>query len=446
MLKRITLIIFLVFVTAYSLAQGSFNLQNADKSKLKFELINNLIIIPVEINGVKLSFLLDSGVSKPILFNIINMSDSLQINHIESVFLRGLGGEGAIEAIKSKHNFIKIGNAVNFNQEIFVVYDESLNFAPRLGVPIHGIIGYDIFKKFIVEINYASKFIRLHDPLTYKYRKCKRCQTFDLTLIHNKSYIDGVVEINSKEIPVKLLIDSGGSDALWLFEDKERGIIPTANNFFEDYLGKGLSGSVYGKRSKIESFSLHNFKFKDVNVAFPDSLSISIAKNFKDRRGSISGELLKRFNIIFDYPNRTVTLKKNRNFNHPFHYNKSGIVLEQDAVRIVKEINDRFLYDINKNSGTSSRIIIQTQHLETSYRFIIKPAFTIVELRKKSPAEKAGLMLGDIILSVNSRDAVNLKMQDIIDLFSGEDGKLIRLKIERDGRPLNYEFRLEKLF
>lgn len=441
MLKRIIFTTFLIFVAAFSFAQGSFNLINTKSDKIKFQLINNLIVIPVEVNGVKLSFLLDSGVSKPILFNIINLSDSLQINNVETVYLRGLGSEGSIEALKSKKNIVKIGKAINVNQELYVVFDEGINFAPRLGIPIHGIIGYDLFKDFVVEINYSSKAIKLHNPATYKYKRCKKCRTFELILSHNKPYIDGAIEIDSKEIPVKLLIDSGGSDALWLFENQEKGIMPFDNKYFEDYLGKGLSGSVHGKRSKIKSFSLQDFKFNDVNVAFPDSSSIHIARKYADRSGSIAGELLKRFNVIFDYGNEKVTFRKNSNFKAPFHYNKSGIVLEQDGIRVVRELSDRFFYNRDENTTGADKIIVQS-----SYKIAIKPAFTIVELRKDSPAKKAGLLLGDVILTVNNKDAANLKMQDINSMFSGDDGKLIRLRIDRNGLVLNYEFRLEKLF
>lgn len=438
--QRITLTLFLIFIATFSFSQGSFNLMNTEKDKVDFELINNLIVVPVEVNGVKLSFLLDSGVSKPILFNIINLSDSLRINNVETVFLRGLGADGSIEALKSKGNFVKIGNAINVNQEIYVVFDEGINFTPRLGVPIHGIIGYDIFKDFIVEVKYSSKTLIFHNPRTYNYKECKKCQTFDLTLSQNKPYIDGVVKGNSEEVPVKLLIDTGGSDALWLFEDKSKGLTPVDGKYFEDYLGKGLSGSVHGKRTKISSFSLKSFEFKDVNVAFPDSSSISIARNYKDRSGSISGELLKRFNIIFDYGNGKITLKKNSSFKAPFYYNKSGIVLEQDGIRIIRETGNRFSYGQDSNES-ATKIVLQT-----SYNYVFKPAFTIVELRKGSPAEKAGLLLEDIILRVNNKDTANLKMQEITTMFSDDDGKLIKLSIDRKGRILNYEFRLEKLF
>ena len=99
----------------------------------------------------------------------------------------------------------------------------------------------------------------------------------------NKPYINAEVEIHSKQIPVKLLIDSGGSDALWLFEDDSLGIFPDNKTYFVDFLGKGLSGSIYGKRTRISSFSLKDFQLNKVNVAFPDSSAISYARKFKEK-------------------------------------------------------------------------------------------------------------------------------------------------------------------
>lgn len=435
------ILFFLIFSCTISFAQGNFTLPNSDSDKIRFQLINNLIVIPVEVNGVKLSFLLDSGVSKPLLFNAVYVSDSLQINNVETTYLNGLGAEGAVEALKSKGNEVRIGNAVNLDLELYVIFDEDINFAPRLGIPIHGIIGYDLFRDFIIELNYGSKYLKLHNPKNYNYKKCSNCGTFDLVLSNKKPYIDGSITISSMSIPVKLLIDSGGSDALWLFENKEKGIVPLDGHYFDDYLGKGLSGSVYGKRSKIKSFSLQEFEFNDVNVAFPDASSISTATRFKDRNGSISGELLKRFNMIVDYPNQKITLKKNRNFKAYFHYNKSGIILEEHGVRIVKELTDNAIY----RSDQSNSETIAFEFKET-YKYIFKPAFTIVELRKGSPAENAGLLIDDVILSINNKNSDNIKMHQINSLFSEESGKLIRLKIDRNGTEMNFQFRLEDLY
>lgn len=429
-----------MFLCGFSFAQSGFHLFQTEHSKVKFQLIDNLIIIPVEINGVSLSFIVDSGVSRPILFNIVNTSDSLKLKNVESIYLRGLGDGGSIEALKSTKNLFKIGSAINVNQDVFIITDESINFTSRLGIPVHGIIGYDIFKNFIVEINYGSKYIRFNNPKTFTYKNCKKCETLPLILFNDKPFIDAIVEVNKKSIPVKLLMDSGGSDALWLFENDSLGLVPENNNYFIDFFGRGLSGSVYGKKSKVSKFSINDFHLQNVNVAYPDSAAISFAKKYKERSGSMGGELLRRFNIILDYKNAKVTFKRNNHFKDPFEYNMSGIIIEQDGVRIVKETNDRSQYKLKQPQESLSRLKVVED-----YKFLLKPAFRIVELRPKSPAERAGLKLGDIILSVNNKNVNHLKMQDVNAFFRDKNGKRIKLVIDRDGVIMSFIFKLESL-
>ncbi|TJY37329.1 PDZ domain-containing protein [Pontimicrobium aquaticum] len=437
------LILFVLSLSAYT--QSKYTLQNSEKDKISFKLINNLIVIPVEVNGVPLSFLLDTGVSKAIIFNFVNVSDELKINRTEEFFLRGLGEGDTVQALKSSDNIFKIGDAVNIEQDVFTIFDPSLNFTPQLGIPIHGIIGYDLLKDFVVEINYSKKQIVLHDPDFYQPKKCKKCETFNLDFSTKKPFINGSVAIrdNEKSVPVKLLIDSGGSDALWLFKDKEHNInVPT--RYFDDFLGRGLSGSVYGKRSKISRFSIGSFTLESVNTAFPDSTSIAFAKKFKERNGSLGGEILKRFNVIFDYSNKKITLRKNSSFKEPFYYNKSGISLEHSGMRVVKELDKKqakMPYGTTNNSAGGNII-----NLSKSYKYVLAPSLAIVELRKGSPAEKAGLRLDDIILSVNNKDVHLYSIQEVIQLFYGPDGKRVRMIIDRNGVQMKFSFQLESMF
>lgn len=435
----------IICVSNIGYSQSKFTLQTKKgKDKIRFQLINNLIIIPVEVNGATLSFLLDTGVSRPIIFNYLNVSDSLKIKDTETILLKGLGEGEPVEALRSNNNIIKIGEAIKINQELYAIFDPSLSFAPRLGVPVHGIIGYDVFKDFIVEINYISKYITLTNPEDYVYKKCKKCSSLNLEFYNNKPYINGLVKIDNKEIPVKLLIDSGGSDALWLFEDEGLGI-KSNKKYFNDFLGHGLSGSVYGKRSKIDEFSLKNFKFRRANVAFPDSISIVYAKLHRGRNGSLGADILKRFNLIVDYRKARITLKRNSNYNDRFSYNKSGIEVEHNGVMLVREEDNNFASDrlIGKSAGasTNSNIVIETQ-----YKLALKPAYSIVELRKGSPAEKSGLQIGDVILTINGNSTSNLKLQDVVQLFYQESGKRIKLRVDRKGIILFYEFILKSLF
>ena len=443
--KSLSFFIVLVFcINTIGFTQSKYVVQNKKQTdKVKFKLINNLIIIPVEINGVTLSFILDTGVGKPIIFNFLNAFETLQIKDTETIYLRGLGEGESIKALKSENNIFKVGDAIKLNQDLYTVYGTNLNFAPRLGIPIHGIIGYDLFKDLIVEINYSKKHIRFTNPNKYEYKNCKKCETLNLEFYNNKPYINAEVTIDNKRIPIKLLIDSGGSDSLWLFEDDSLGI-QSNNKFFDDFLGHGLSGSIYGKRSKIDEFSLKKFKLYNANVAYPDSISISFARKFKGRNGSLAGNILKRFNVIFDYRKAKVTIKKNIHFKEAFSYNRSGIELAHEGVRLVKEIDnklpkygDRGLQ--NSQATKRNRIVIDTQ-----YKLLLKPAYTIVELRKNSPADIAGLLIGDIILNINNKPAYNYSLQQLTRLFYDDVGKIIKLKVDRNGEILNFSFKLKK--
>jgi len=398
-------------------AQGKFALKNGMKNdKIQFKLINNLIVFSVIVNDVELSFLLDSGVSKPVIFNVLNEGDSLEIKNTESVFVRGLGGGLPIKALRSKNNKFEIGQAINYNQDLYVILDSSLDFAPRLGIPIHGIIGYDLFKEFIVEINYVSQYIKLHDPKLYKKKSCRKCEIFNLEFHKNKPYLNAKLENRKLESKIKLLIDSGGSDALWLFEDSKKGVYPP-EKYYTDFLGNGLSGTIHGKRAIVDKLMLKSFTLKNINVAFPDSSSIAYARKLKSRNGSISGKLLKRFNHIVDYNGKTWTMKKNRFFSKPFPYDKSGISLEYGDVRLVTEKENKFNDGRNYTSGnkTSGNVPII---VVTTYKYSFKPAFTIVQLREGSPAYNAGLLIEDVILKVNGEFTHAYSLQEMNSIFT----------------------------
>ena len=180
-----------------------------------------------------------------------------------------------------------------------------------------------------------------------------------------------------------------------------------------------------------------------MNAAFPDSVSIIHARKIKDRNGSLGGEILKRFNIIFDYPNKKITLKKNRYFSNPFYYNKSGITIEHDGVRVVKEINKNI--GISPFNSKNESIAKVDMIVSESYKYILASAFAIVELRKDSPAEKAGLEIGDVILSINNKHAHSYSLQEVTQLFYGEDGKRITMLIDRNGVQMRFRFQLKSL-
>ena len=297
------IILFIIVLTCSNVgfSQSNFTLlNNASKQSISFKLINNLVVFPIKVNGKKLNFILDSGVGTTILFNI-NTKDSLQLKNVQKIKLRGLGSEDAIDAILSKGNIFSFGNILSRSQNLYVVFDDSFDLSSKLGITIHGIIGYKLLKEFVVKINYGLKKATFYNSETYQYKKCKKCETFNLEFHKLKPYINVGVKLSTfsnKITPVKLLIDSGGSDAMWLFKNSHPDIIEP-KKFFRDYLGEGLSGVIYGERAFIDRLVLGKFELNKPTVSYPDSVSIAHALNFKGRNGSIGANILKRFVVIF---------------------------------------------------------------------------------------------------------------------------------------------------
>ena len=443
-LKYLIVVLFILFCSKESVAQSHFQLtNNAKRQVISFKLINNLVIFPMEVNGKELNFILDSGVGTTILFNI-NNKDSLQLKNVEKIKLKGLGSEKAIDAILSKGNRFSFNNISSTNQNLYVIFDDSFDLSSKLGITIHGIIGYKILKDFVVKVNYGSKKITFYNSDSYQYKKCNKCETFNLEFYKLKPYINVGVKLDdfsNKITPVKLLIDSGGSDAMWLFENSHPDIL-LPKKFFEDFLGEGLSGTIYGKRSIIKGIVLGKFELKKPTVSFPDSLSIAHALKFKERNGSLGANILKRFTVTFDYKKNKITLKKGRFFRDPFRYNRSGIELVYSGKLLVKEKSfTNFKLSGNKESPLQSEII-----LDYNYKYSFKPSYKIFKLRKDSPAYNAGLQPNDIVIKINGKYTYNMKLDEIIEKFYQKENKKINLVIERNGQNYLYQFHLKKYF
>lgn len=88
---------------------------------------------------------------------------------------------------------------------------------------------------------------------------------------------------------------------------------------------------------------------------------------------------------------------------------------------------------LQNSDGTISGIgIVISQDTDTGN-------FVIREVLEGSPAEKAGIMAGDIIISIDENNVEGLSVVDLSSLTRGQKGTDIEITVERDGKAMSFE-------
>ncbi|MCW1963119.1 PDZ domain-containing protein [Chryseobacterium viscerum] len=423
-----------LFLSIFVNAQNSFELINTKKAVIPFQFINNLIFIPINVNGAELTFLLDTGVSETILFSLENKE--LKLSNVEKVKFSGLGGSLSIDGLKSERNLGKIGNEiVNTSMALYIIIDEEFNISPHVGIPVNGVIGYHFFKDHLIYIDYASKKITVYENADLLKKKTKRFEEFPITIEKDKPYLYAGVEMTNEKKDSKLLIDLGNSDAIWLFPTLIKNFVYNRPNI-DDFLGRGFNGDIYGKRSRIHNFYLGSFKFEKPLTAMPDEFSIQHVKLVESRKGSVGSEIMRRFTVIFDYPNQKLYLRKNKYFDDPFHFNMSGLDFKQDGLEWQE---DKVKIETQKSMMVATEVYKDA----FQYKFSLKPIFSIAGVRKDSPAYAAGLQKDDRILSINGEQTSDMTLEKIVELMKSNEGRNITMVIQRKNQKLTLSFALE---
>lgn len=433
------IIVFIISTCVNVFAQSGFQFEkNKSKIVIPFKLINNLIFIPIMVNGIELNFMLDTGSGETILFSLEDQ-EQISFRNSKKIKLKGFGNDDYIDGLKSTNNKLSVRGYSDNNHEVYIVLDQEFNLSSQIGLPVNGIIGYKFFENYLVETNYSKKKIFIYkNDSKIKKKLGEKYENSSLLIENSKPYLQTKITINNKIIDAKMLLDTGNSDALWVFLNQNNKI-EVPNNNFDDYLGRGFSGQIFGKRARIDKLSITNFDFDKPLAAFLDTISIKKSNIIQDREGSIGAEILKRFNIVYDYPNSKIYFKKNELYNLPFNFNMSGIEVQHDGLQWIKEKEE-----VSKN-GSIAFSLSEEKIVNFNYKFSLKPTFKITNLRANSPAEHIGLKKEDIIIAINNHQIYNYSLQEINELLKSEEGKSITIEIERNHKTYNFKFQLKNI-
>lgn len=383
----------------FSLAYGK------KKVQIPIEIHNNLIVIPVVLNdALPLKFILDTGVRTTILTQK-TFTDILNLVYSRKYTISGPGGENVVDAYVTNNVSLELPGVHGRGHAMLVLGKDYLELRNYLGTDVHGILGYELFSRFIIQIDYEKKILTLMLP--EKFRKHRRFQTIPISIEDTKPYVLApIVFENGSTLNAKLLMDSGASHGLML-EPTSDNIIQVPQHSVSSLIGRGLGGEIVGKVGRIKSITLGSYKLDKVIANFPDpnsySDSIKIGNVF--RNGAIGGEILSRFVVIFNFPEEKVYLKKNASFKKNFYYNLSGVTLKAKG----SQLN----------------------------------TFEVTEVRDQSPSQIGGILPGDIVLSLNGIEVKDLDLNIINGFLNSKPGRKIKLEISRKGQKFKKEIELK---
>ena len=360
-------------------------------TRIPFEFQANLIIVPVKINNSDtLRFILDTGVSS-ILLTDPSIAQKLGMKSIRKVKIAGAGEGDEIEAGIVIDNTIRIGDMIAYRQNLVVMQDDHLKLSEFVGTPVHGIIGYDIFNRFTVTIDFAMGELILENPEHYKYKPNKG-ERFPITIEENKPYLSTMELMkDNQSTPIKVILDTGAGHAISL----ETNGIHLPDKVLKAQLGRGLNGIINGSLGRIPMLKVGKFEMKNLVASFPDSSSYRLRNTvLTERQGSIGCEFLRRFKVTFNYRDQYIVLKPiNRRMKEPFEHNMSGIELMARGEDYHEFMIDKVIAD--------------------------------------SPAEIAGLQEGDRVMFINNRSSKDISISEIYKLFQKGEGKALNLVVKR---------------
>jgi hypothetical protein len=376
-----------------------------DKISIPFEIYNNLIVIDIILNNtLPLKFVLDTGIRTTVLTEK-TLTDLLNLTYSRKITIPGAGGEKLVDAYVVNDVTINIGDIQGKGHALLVLETDLLQLKSYLGVNVHGILGYELFSRFVIDINYDKKIITISNPKTYK--KKRRFVEIPITIEDTKPYLNASFIIrNNEPIKGKFMLDTGASHAMMLDECTCDNIY-VPEPYIKSTLGRGLGGSIFGKVARIDNLWVNKYRFKNLITTFPNKENYDVSQNPFHRVGTFGGGMMSRFHLVFDYVHSKLYVRKGKTFRKPFEFNLSGLVVRTKGIYLRE--------------------------------------FEVDNVRVGSAAEEAGVKIGDKILMINNLNTSELDLNQILGYLNRKEHKRIHLLLLRDNQQIDIRFKLKRL-
>lgn len=279
-----TLAILVVVHTASAApAEGFFLPDSIKEVTFKYKSVNNLIVLPVRINDNEIvNLVLDTGCRNLILFGK-RFRDMIGPDNREIIF-SGLGTGKPAKGYVTLENHVTFSKVTGKRIPIVVVPERNV-FANYPG--IHGIIGYELFMKFEVEINFAQQQITFR-PAMFAFPPAG-FHLIPLRIEDSRPIVSCVISFDDDQEEIcDLLIDTGSSLGL-LFTAPQ----PKNRSRARTVLGRGVNGYLSGQKLVASKVTFGNFSLHD--------LPAGVVTSNTHHYASLGTEVLKDFTLLINY-------------------------------------------------------------------------------------------------------------------------------------------------
>ena len=315
-------------------------------STIPFDLVNNHIYVDGRIDGKPVRFLVDTGG-----VNLLTPAAAQRLGIVgEGQFAAGGVGEQKVDLALAHAQEVRIGDAL-LAKPVFYVVD--LGDLPKAeGVTMDGLVGYELFRRFGVEIDYARHRLVLSDPAKFVPPAGAIAVPFQLS--ERIPIVTGTLD----GLPMRISVDTGSRASLTLHAPfvRDNHLVEKYRAAPEAVMGWGVGGASRGQPARFGTLQIGDVRVD--GIAGDLFLGDKGAFTSPDLTANLGGGVLRRFDVAFDYAKKIMYLRPNSEMaDKPDAFDRSGLWLlsEGEAFKVVDvaagsaaltagmQLNDRIL-------------------------------------------------------------------------------------------------------
>jgi len=358
------------------------------------QLTGGIVIVQAKLgeHSDTLNFILDTGSSGISLDS--TTADYLQLKPVPTE--RTIRGIAAIRKVSFLYNQQLKFPGLTIDSLDFHINNYDILTAVY-GERIDGIIGYSVFRRYIMKFDYDSMKVSFWTNGTIRYPR----GGYLLKPSVNQLMAQQIRVRDEETVSSRFLYDMGAGVCMLLTRDfiADSQFIDNKKKRWTKE-GEGLGGKIDMELTVIKEVKVGPYRFRNVPVhIFEDEFNVT---NYPYMGGLIGNDILRRFNVILNYAKSDIYITPNSHYPEPFDYSYSGVEL-----------------------------------------YLINGVILVGDVAKGSPGEAAGLKEGDQVLAVNRNFSQNLNQYKILLQSPNERVKII---YRRDGVINDVEFKVKSIF